>query len=335
MAGEQKLLAALPGVHMPVSEVTNTLQHMWDEDTATPVRTSGNSDFRALQMNLILHFGMRTEPAEGLEVFNCAIAFAQRYPCRIIVLCPQAEPGEEPVMESKLFSQCYIGPNLREMCCCEALILGYNPNWPGFLENQVSLWLDADLPIYYWLHRVKADRVRDKYLSFFKRCRRILFDSTRDGNDYQGLDWPEPEKTRDLAWARTLPLRQNIGQLLSSFTPEQLTEGLTSVSLRCGDNITAEGKHLAKWHQQCLAECYRRTRSKLPAPVVAVEQGEPAQFALRWLFKQQNTFFRLDYNSRSHTGSANWSLGHGRHEQQLHIEPIRPDQALAEALFFA
>ncbi|MCD8481228.1 MAG: hypothetical protein LR015_00235 [Verrucomicrobia bacterium] len=180
----------------------------------------------------------------------------------------------------------------------------------------------------------EADRVRDKYLSFFKRCRRILFDSTSDGNDYEGLDWPEPHKTRDLAWARTLPARQNIGQLLSGFAPENLIHGLTTVTLRSGANLAAEAKHLGKWHQQCLQECYRRAKSKETVPSLVHEQGEPSQFELRWVFRQQNTYLRWDYNVRSHTGMASWNLGQGRTEQPLHIEPIKRDHALSEALFF-
>ena len=48
-------------------------------------------------------------------------------------------------MESKLFSQCYIGESHREMCCCEALLLSYKSEDFGHLANQVSIWLEGDL----------------------------------------------------------------------------------------------------------------------------------------------------------------------------------------------
>ena len=138
------LIEVLPGVDLPVAEVTKRLDEMWQGEG--PV---GETASRASQMNVVLHFGWSVTEEEAMDRFESLIAFAQRYPSRIIVLCPSAT-AEEGSMRAKLFSQCYIGASLREMCCCEALILGFRPDSCGYLGNQVSVWLESDLPTYHW-----------------------------------------------------------------------------------------------------------------------------------------------------------------------------------------
>mgnify|MGYP001545253519 FL=1 len=114
-----ELITHLPGQELAVSAVEKRLRQMWDADgEASP------SHFRASQMNIVLHFGFQVTPAEALEAFNSLLRFVQRYPGRIIVLCP-SETRQDGSMGAKLFSQCYIGPSQREMCCCEALMLAF------------------------------------------------------------------------------------------------------------------------------------------------------------------------------------------------------------------
>ena len=137
------LIDVLPGLHLPVSEVTDRLEHMWESDAS-----GSPSAFRASQMNVVLHFGWEVTPEEAHERFDTLLAFAQRYPSRIIVLCPSRSISDGS-MRAKLFSQCYIGDTHREMCCCEALLLAYQPENCGHLGNQVSVWLEPDLPSYH------------------------------------------------------------------------------------------------------------------------------------------------------------------------------------------
>ncbi|MEM7792628.1 MAG: hypothetical protein AAF546_14580, partial [Verrucomicrobiota bacterium] len=132
-----KLIDTLPGIELPVSEVTRRLATMWEVET-----TSSLSEFRASQMNLVLHFGLDVSAEEARERFDTVIQFAQRYPSRIIILCPERD-RKDGSMTAKLFSQCYIGESHREMCCCEALLLGYTSEDFGYLSNQVSIWLEG------------------------------------------------------------------------------------------------------------------------------------------------------------------------------------------------
>src|SRR5690606_27011084 len=129
-----ELIDALPGVELPVGEVTNHLASMWETGPS-----GSPSEFRASQMNVVLHFGLEVTPEEARERFDSLIRFAQRYPSRIIVLCP-SRTRDDGTMASKLFSQCYIGDSHREMCCCEALLLSYKSENFGYLSNQVSVW---------------------------------------------------------------------------------------------------------------------------------------------------------------------------------------------------
>ena len=203
------LIDALPGLEMPVGEVTERLAAMWETGP-----DSSPSEFRASQMNVVLHFGKRVDGAEAAARFQALLRFSQRYPCRIIVLCP-SQSGENGAMRGKLFSQCYIGDSHREMCCCEALLLSYDPDDCGYLVNQVSVWLEPDLPVFHWFSRVPVERMGQYLDSLLVGVRRCIYDSDLEPGEVETVAWPEPDRVVDLARARLLPVRQALGQFLS------------------------------------------------------------------------------------------------------------------------
>ena len=329
-----RIIDALPGVAMSVEAVTETLVHMWDTGTGgepTPM------DFRASQMNLILHFGLSTTAGEAREQFDAAIRFAQKYPCRIVVLSPSEPTDSEYAFEGKLFSQCYLGRHLRDLCCCEALILGYSPEQSDFLESQVSVWLESDLPVYHWLHRVPANRISKYYLGFLKRCRRILYDGEVEGNDYDEIDWPDPTRVRDLAFARTLPLRQHLGQFISGFGPAELVDGLQSVIFQYNEGLRRKGHHLLGWQRKALQGCFPK-----PADIDSVvfqleamaEDSADCCLSFEWRYGQANKYLKWDYNRSRKSGLIRAHFPAGEFEHALHIEPLEKEASLAEAMFF-
>ena len=44
-------------------------------------------------------------------------------------------------------------------------MLGYTPDDAEFLEHQISVWLESDLPTYHWFHRVPEERILRSYLA--------------------------------------------------------------------------------------------------------------------------------------------------------------------------
>ena len=82
---------------------------------------SSPSEFRASQMNVVLHLGKEVKASDARVRFDGLIRFAQRYPSRIIVLCPRDSGSDQ--MTAKLFSQCYIGSSHREMLLRALLLI--------------------------------------------------------------------------------------------------------------------------------------------------------------------------------------------------------------------
>ncbi len=326
----------MPGVRMPVSEVMDTLTHMWDapgDGGGKPV-----SDYRASQLNLILHFGLRTTEAEAAACFNDSIRFAQRYPCRIIVLCPEGrDVSEMDELEGKLFSQCYIGSeNLRSMCCCEALMLGYPTRDASYLDNMVSIWLENDLPTYHWFNRVPAERIAQTHLSFIKSCRRIIFDSSvEDEGFYGAVPWPKGAVVRDLAVARMLPVRQNIGQFLSGYEPQDLASGLKSVVVGHRPGVDGECAHLLGWQKSALIECSERSpglKFETNFSCSELAADDENMFCVEWEFSDER-YFRWVL-SKQGVAQLDADLGKGRITFPSPVKIFSPDQALAEAMFF-
>lgn len=330
------LINSLPGIRLPVEAVTRTLSHMWDIQSLEV--GDSPSDFRASQMNLILHLGLETTAEEAHVRFDTAINFAQRYPCRIIVLCP-SEPGNlDDLLEAKLFSQCYIGKHLRDLCCCEALILGYSIEESSFLENQVSLWLESDLPVYHWFNRVPGKRIKDFYLPFIKRCRRVLYDSAIEQWDEDSLCDVENLRIRDLAYARTLHLRQQLGQFISSVPVETLLKNLHRISFASGPERLPEMRHIYRWHETCLRKaCGDEGEDKVAKWLPGIREIEklPGKaMRIQWLDKKGKAFIDWEYLPRQRSGCFKSSLPGAAHQSLHHLEPIKAHAALAEAMFF-
>ncbi len=323
------ILEALPGILLPISEVNRQLGSMWQpgrEGTGAP------SEFRASQMNLILHFGMRTSPEDARARFEEAIHFSQRYPCRIIVLCPDEKISSERTLEGKLFAQCYIGHAPRTMCCCEALMLGYPPNEQGDLENQISIWLESDLPTCQWFHRVPPERIRDHYLSFTRGMKRILYDSSVEEAGYADIPWEDTGRVKDLAAARILPLRQSIGQYLSGSPPEALAEGVTGLRLRHGPTLAGEARNLCGWMAGCLrAAGAKADLSEFLEPTDAGEQTISGE----WLISGNGHHFSFELDFASARGCLRAGFGSGEAEEwpfEAHLLGSR--ETLSEAVFF-
>lgn len=330
------LIDVLPGVPISVPDVTSALASMWDPGDGEADTTLSES--HATSMNLVLHFGLNTTPKEALEQFEIAVKLAQRYPCRIIVLCPQAHRDEKELMRAKLFSQCYLGPSFREMCCCEAVIVGYNTQESSFLEDQVSLWIESDLPVYYWLHRVPADAIQTNYMSFLRRCRRIVYDYNVDGSNYRNIQWARPSRIKELSLARTLAPRQSIGQFLSAQPPAVLADGLLSVTTRYDEGFLGEAGNICCWQEYCLLQCRKRAgmdgRGDTKFIVERVETGSPYSLEIEWTYRDGSKFFNWIMRAGSGTGHIDYNFGNGRKTTPIQVKLLPTDKALSEALFF-
>lgn len=325
-----ELIDVLPGVELPVQEVTKRLNTMWEGD-ATP---ESPSEFRASQMNVVLHFGLDVTPEEAKERFDAVIRFAQRYPSRIIVLCPTRE--EDCGMTAKLFSQCYIGETHREMCCCEALLLRYKSEDFGYLANQVSIWLEGDLPTYHWLSGVPASRIETYYDNLLAGVRRIVFDSSVEPEDLMTLNWPQPERVHDLAAARLLPVRQSLGQFLSGYPIESLCKGLESVCIHYCDTMSGEAQRLLEWIKGCLCDCDKCEDCSALSSKFSIQKkcdSDENPFTIEWTYSDGRylKWRKLKDGSR---GEIDANLGKGEECIPTRIKPLEPDHALAEALFF-
>lgn len=322
------ILESLPGILLPIAEVNRQLGRMWQpgrEGSGAP------SEFRASQMNLILHFGMKTTAEDARARFDEAIHFSQRYPCRIIVLCPEEkEPGER-FLEGKLFAQCYIGHAPRTMCCCEALMLGYPPNEKGDLENQISIWLENDLPTCHWFHRVPPKRVREHYLSFTHGMRRILYDSSVEEEGYTDIPWERPDRVRDLAGARILPIRQSIGQYLSGFDPAALAEGVEGLRVSAPVSLRGEAGSLCDW----MAGCLRAAGGVDPS--ISLEESGAAERVLRgeWVISAGNHRFSFEIDLERSRGCLEADFGSsGKESWPFEVHLLGARETLSEAVFF-
>ena len=317
-----ELIDSLPGIDLPVGAVSTELSKMWDGHNEEAL-----SEFRASQMNLVLHFGKKVDRDEARKRFEIAVRFAQRYPSRIIVLCPFL--AEEEPMRAKLFSQCFIGESHREMCCCEALLLGFTSEDNGFLFNQVSVWLESDLPTYHWFSGVRSERIENYRDNLLQRVNRMAYDSNTEPSNWAEIDWPNPKRVTDLAKARLLPVRQAIGQYLSGYPIGLLQKDLCAVEVKFTSGRKGEAQHLMEWLRNCLG-----LNQEFPVDQ-SLTQSNSGKTSLGFeLSYKDNRHVLWLSQSYSNTTQFKHTLNGNEKSFPIRIKPLLPEQELAEAFFF-
>lgn len=317
-----------------MSSVLPTLASLWEMGTAGA--KSAPSEYRASQMTLVLHLGNDHSPESARSLFDAVLRFAQRYPCRIVALCPRAtEGGGEDRLEAKVFGECYIGKSRAEMNCCEAIIVGYPRSERGFLQNQVTTLIESDLPLYYWPSRIRsAPKILD-YGFFLKHAARIVIDSAIENETVLSFEWPHRENIRDLADARLLHVRQSVGQFLSYYAPAELVDGLTRVEIVSEPRLKAEGGFLRSWVESRLDACARSADTAIGKDLIRTMEprNESESMGMVWIYRDDR-FFRWTVDFESGRASIEATLGGVRTSRNARVRLLTTGQALGEALFF-
>ena len=328
--GPVSVFEALPGIEVPVGGMRRALERIWESDA--PAGAGAPSEFRAAQLNLVLHLGLPTTPEDAVAQFALALRFAQDHPCRAIALVPLADAPAGSPMRAKLYSQCYLGGARRDMSCTEALVLAYPQETRGFVSDQVSTLIDPDLPLYYWAHRFSACRKIADYQYLLRAARRFVFDSAIVPEEALAFSWPRPESVRDLAAARLLHVRQLLGQHLAGYALQRLVGGLQRVAVRATPGLRAEARTLLAWARAALLRCGESAGAAQFAQETLAREGPP-ELELEFGY-EAGRYFRWRADFAMGAAGFDADLGNGR---ELHCAPVKlaaPEIALGEALLF-
>jgi hypothetical protein len=321
---------ALPGIEVPVGAIAASLARMWDDraDAGQPAPTA--DDVRATQVNLVLHFGFVTTPDDALRQFRTAVRFSTRYPSRVVVLCPLPPDDPATEMRAKIYGECFLGRTKSDARCCEFVLLSYPRSARDHLESQVSVCLSPDLPLYYWAHRFSECARLADYQYLLTRARRFIFDTAVAPADALAYPWPNPAAVRDLAFARTLPVRQSVGQFLSRYAPARLIDGLRSVTVAHVPALAAEGRALKQWLQDRLTGCGPTAAVTFAAVPLGTDRG--GSLELRFDYTGSS---RFSWCGDVATGAAQFEADFGTGHTGLPAPTslLAPELALGEAMF--
>lgn len=324
---------ALPGIEVPVGAISKSLAQMWTDAGADGKPTLQADDAKATQVNFVLHLGLNTTPEDAAQQFEVVVNFSRRTPSRIVVLCPLHADVPAPTMRAKIFSECFFGKSKADKRCVEFVLLSYSRSARPFLENQASICLSTDLPLYYWAHRFSATGKLADYRYLLGRAKRVLIDSAIAPADALAYPWPNPSATRDLVYCRLLPVRQSIGQFLAAYAPPLLIEGLRGVTVAHEPALAAEGRVLLAWLRRRLAAC-GAAKDSFAAKAVPLARGETGSLAVNFEFAAPARSFR--WSGDLGTGHALFEadLGTGRTRLAAAVSLLPPENALSEAMFF-
>ncbi|MCF3649435.1 glucose-6-phosphate dehydrogenase assembly protein OpcA [Synoicihabitans lomoniglobus] len=321
----------LPGIEVPVGEIKQSLARLWHDATHGGDAVPAPNEVRAMQMNFVLHFGFATTPPEALSEFDTIKAFAQRYPCRVVVLCPLNEDNAGVEMRAKVYGECFLGKSKSDTRCVEFVMLCYPMASRQFLENQVSICLSTDLPLYYWAHRFSDSGRLADYQFMLQHAKRVIFDTALVPADAMTYPWPKPKAIRDLVHSRLLPVRQLLGQFLSGFPPDKLVAGLQQVRLYHRAKYAPEARVLWAWLRNRLCAC--GAADDIDGVIKPSEAVGIDDFAVEFRYDSANYFKWRAAIGKNHAEFAA-DLGNGRVDLTTAMHLLDPPAALAEAVFF-
>jgi hypothetical protein len=323
------IFEALPGIDAPVGAISKGLAQMWDGEATVGRPSPAGEHSKAIQVNFVLHLGLKTDAADAVRQFETAVRFSRQYPSRVVVLCPLHDDAGVAGMRAKVYGECTLGKSPGDTRCCEFVMLSY-PRWArANLENQVSVCLSTDLPLYYWAHGFSDVARLADYRYLLTTARRVLFDSASAPAEAIGYAWPRPENVRDLACARLLPVRQSIGQFLSKYPVGALTKGLKSVVLAHGADVAAEARILLAW----VADRLGASGAAGEYPRIERPGGRQGSFELNFEYDAGKAF---SWKADLATGRASFDadFGSGRTVMPATVSLLSPENALSEAMFF-
>lgn len=324
---------ALPGLEVPVGAISKSLAQMWTDNATDGRPTLDADDAKATQVNFVLHLGLNTTPDDAARQFEVVVNFSHRTPSRIVVLCPLHADVPAPVMRAKIFGECFLGKSKSDKRCVEFVLLSYSRSARPFLENQASICLSTDLPLYYWAHRFSASGKLADYRYLLGRAKRVLIDSAIAPDDALTYSWPNPAATRDLVYCRLLPVRQSIGQFLSAYPPATLVDGLRSVTVSHEPALAAEGRILLAWLRRRLAAC-GAPKDGLPLKIVPLAAGAAGSLAVNFEFDSPARFFRWSGDLATGKALFEADFGGGRTRLAAAVSLLSAEATLSEAMFF-
>lgn len=321
---------ALPGIETPVGGISQSLAALWAEAAASGAAAPAADDAKATQVNVVLHLGFGTDSDDAAVQFRTVERFSQRYPSRIVVLCPLKDDTGATEIRAKIYGECYLGKTKADKRCVEFVMLSYPRAARRFLENQVSICLSTDLPLYYWAHRFTESAKLADYRFLLGRAKRVLIDSAIAPNDAFTFPWPNPAALRDLVYCRLLPVRQTIGQFLSAYSPDAIAGGLRGVTVAHADSLAAEGRVTLAWLRRRLAACGAEVDGLAMNSVSAASGGLAVDFE----YAPPEKFFRWHGDLTTRQALFEADFGAGKTTLTAAVSLLAPEQALSEAMFF-
>ncbi len=321
---------ALPGLETPVGSISSGLAKMWAGAEAEGKPSPGSENAKAIQVNFVLLLGFKTDAADAVRQFEIAVKFSKRHPSRVVVLCPLSDDAGVREMRAKVYGECTLGKTADDRRCCEFVMLSYPRGVRAHLENQVSICLSTDIPLYFWAHGfADAARLAD-YNYLMTSAKRVIIDSATAPEGAVEYAWPRPERLRDLAYARILPVRQSIGQFLSRYPAKALANGLASVELSHGSAVAAEAAVLLGWVKKRIEDCGAKGEAAKAGPKAGMA---PRAFELNFAYSD-GKFFKWSADVEAAHATFDGDFGSGRTTMQTAATFLPPEGALSEAMFF-
>lgn len=315
------LIDALPGLDVSVSRLLETLSTTWSTQSA---KEQSRVSY-ASQMTLVLFTG--ASPEHGPELLKPLTTFSQKYPCRILWVCLDPDERDPWAVRTKVQAYSYLRSSMGA-ACCEIIMLHCCAQIDRrFLTGLLSTWLHSDLPVYFWAHRLRPEDLSCLPCEL-RSLRCVVFDSSIEP-ELEALllkTLPNKEMLKDLAYARSLPARQALGQFLSAYDPLAIIENLNAVTIEYQKQASGEARHLLKWVRHCMTACAKlKGRSLEGVTFASLPNPSNAASNIKLTFEYKaDKFFQWSSNEAHCLAALGAKLEDTTRGYPMHLRPVPP-----------
>jgi glucose-6-phosphate dehydrogenase assembly protein OpcA len=228
---------------------------------------------RACAMTLVV---LAEAGEDANEVGETLAALMREHPSRAIVV--RVSDSEEPALEARVFTQCWMPFGQRRQICCEQIEISSSHSSLADVPGVVLPLVVADLPVVLW-SRPQRLLANPAWRDLTRIATKTIIDSAPFPDRRDALQRIVRANTSglllaDLAWTRLTRWRELIAQIFENPAYFSLLPTITAVTVCHVDQTPPAGIwYMAAWLQQCLERAGSKSRVRIEQAAGPCDSG--------------------------------------------------------------
>jgi glucose-6-phosphate dehydrogenase assembly protein OpcA len=218
---------------------------------------------RACAMTLVV---LAEAGEDANQIGETLAALMREHPSRAIVV--RVSESEEPALEARVFTQCWMPFGQRRQICCEQIEISSSHSSLADVPGVVLPLVVADLPVILWSRPARL-LASPAWRDLSRIATKTIIDSAPFPDRRESLQriasaTASGSLLADLAWTRLTRWRELIAQIFENPVYFSRLPSITTVTVYHVDQTPPVGIwYMAAWLQQCLERAGSKSRVRV------------------------------------------------------------------------